>query len=176
VGYLAFDTDPGDKATVTLDYSVTPAWLFVDTLNSRIDGIVPEAMVGTTFRFRVIATDTHSDTTTFTSRAIRIEAETGVEEPAIPTEFSLSQNYPNPFNPSTTVEYTLPFEADAQLLIYDILGREVIMLDDGKKAAGRYQVKWDGRDNRGRQLPTGVYFYRVQANHLELTRKLVMVR
>jgi photosystem II stability/assembly factor-like uncharacterized protein len=172
VSYLAYDTDPGDRVTVT----VTPPWLFVDTANSRIDGTVPTAMEGKTFSFRIVATDTHGDTTSYVSKPVRVDKASKVEEPSLPSEFSLGQNYPNPFNPTTTIEYSLPFEADVQLSICDVLGRDVAVFNQRRKPAGTYSVQWDGRDKRGRQLPSGIYFYRLRANHLELTRKLVIMQ
>lgn len=76
----------------------------------------------------------------------------------IPFEFSLEQNYPNPFNPSTTIRFAIPLDAHVSLKIYDILGREVTTLVDGKYRAGNYNVVFDAKD-----LSNGVYFYRIQA-------------
>jgi len=94
----------------------------------------------------------------------------------VPKEFFLSQNYPNPFNPGTRIEYSIPFDANVRLAIHDVLGREIVVLEDGSKRAGTYKLEWNGRDHSGRELPSGVYFYKLQAGHLELTRKLVIVR
>ena len=63
-----------------------------------------------------------------------------------------------------------------RLTIYDVSGREVRVLEESRKPAGVYRVEWDGRDSSGRAVPSGVYLYRLQANRIELTRKLIIVR
>jgi hypothetical protein len=174
VSYLAYDTDPGDKVTVTLDYSVTPFWLTVDSANSQIAGVVPEAVVGSYFSFRVIATDSHGDTTGFTSDPIRVDHPSGIEtmkELSIPLNFSLSQNYPNPFNPSTTIQYDVPTSSHVLLKVYNLLGQTVTTLVDEVKQPGRYAATWECRN-----LPTGVYFYRMQAVEFVQTKKLILLR
>ncbi len=94
----------------------------------------------------------------------------------LPSNFELSQNYPNPFNPSTKIKYAIPIDANVRLAIYDVLGREIKVLEEGRKLAGFYSVEWDGRDKSGHEVPSGVYFYRLQTNNLELARKLMIVR
>ncbi|MFQ6676619.1 MAG: FlgD immunoglobulin-like domain containing protein [Fidelibacterota bacterium] len=86
-----------------------------------------------------------------------------MELKAIPEEFSLHQNYPNPFNPYTTILYDLPQNSKVSLVVYDILGREVATLVNGKKPAGYYSLRWDGRDDSGRPLASGLYIYRISA-------------
>ena len=95
-----------------------------------------------------------------------------------PLEFSLLQNYPNPFNPTTTIQYSLPFQGSngvksqrVLLRVYDVLGREVATLVDEAKASGHYQVTWDARDVSG-----GVYFYRLQAGNSSAVRKLLILK
>lgn len=82
---------------------------------------------------------------------------------ALPTEFGISQNYPNPFNPSTTISYQLVEEANVTLEIYDMMGRKISSLVQEPKQAGYYTAKWEGRDNSGKQVATGVYLYRFNA-------------
>ena len=86
------------------------------------------------------------------------EAALGVEEQAgLPTDFNLHQNYPNPFNPSTTLRFDLPAATDIHIVVYDLLGREVVRLVEQRLEAGYHRVVWDGRDRRGREVPTGMY-------------------
>jgi endo-1,4-beta-xylanase len=89
----------------------------------------------------------------------------------IPAKFALSQNYPNPFNPSTTIEYDLPKASYVLLKVYDVLGREVKTLVDGRKNAGRYSVRFDASD-----LPSGVYFYSLQAGDKSFVKKLLLLK
>lgn len=91
--------------------------------------------------------------------------------PAVPSDFRLFQNYPNPFNPSTIISYQLPVNSHVTLSIYDILGKEVATLVDGKENAGSYAVRFNGS-----YLASGVYFYRLQAENYSQTRKLVLVK
>ncbi len=81
----------------------------------------------------------------------------------IPTVFALNQNYPNPFNPTTRITYDLPEQATVSLKIYNLLGQEVATLANGPQAPGRYEAVWEGRNNFGNQVSSGVYFYRFEA-------------
>jgi hypothetical protein len=99
---------------------------------------------------------------------------TGVEtadEMNIPEAFSLSQNYPNPFNPETQIEYVLPKSAHVRLMIYNMLGQEVLRLVDKPQPAGRYQLSVDGRT-----LSSGLYLYRIEANNFAQTRRMLLLR
>jgi hypothetical protein len=87
-------------------------------------------------------------------------------------QFSLSQNYPNPFNPNTELLFSLPHEEKVKLTVYDATGRVVRQLVYAILPAGTHRVQWDGRNNRGILLPSGVYFYRLEAGIYQETRKL----
>jgi photosystem II stability/assembly factor-like uncharacterized protein len=89
----------------------------------------------------------------------------------LPGEFMLQQNHPNPFNPSTTFTYELPNSSVVRLSVYDMLGREVSTLVNGDQDAGYHEVRFDGSN-----LPTGVYFYRMQAGSYVETKKLLLIR
>jgi len=89
----------------------------------------------------------------------------------IPATYELSQNYPNPFNPKTVIRSQLPVAGDVSLVVYDVLGREVAVLVNEQRVAGRYQDRFDATG-----LASGVYFYRMQAGNFVQTRKLLLVR
>jgi hypothetical protein len=89
----------------------------------------------------------------------------------LPKDFGLQQNYPNPFNPTTLVRYQLPVVSDVRLGVYDLLGREVSVVVSERKAAGSYEVKFDGTN-----LSSGVYFYRIQAGEFCQTKRCVLVK
>ncbi len=89
----------------------------------------------------------------------------------LPAEFSLSQNYPNPFNPSTTIDYTVSKSGQVILSLYDILGKEIATLVNERKAAGNYSVDFNAGD-----LPSGVYFYRMQTGSFVSTKKFVLLK
>lgn len=97
--------------------------------------------------------------------------------------FSLSQNYPNPFNPTTTIEYrvyrdyhSVNSPIPTTLTIYNILGQRVKVLADEAKFPGEYKAVWDGKDNKGNLLASGVYFYRLRSGKFSQTKKLVLLR
>lgn len=102
---------------------------------------------------------------------------TAIAEPAAREAFTLHQNVPNPFNPTTTISYDVP-EAGGKvtLRIYDVSGRLVRTLADGVETPGSKQATWDGRDDRGHRMATGVYFYRLTAPEFTKTRKMVLVQ
>ncbi|MBN1465744.1 carboxypeptidase regulatory-like domain-containing protein [candidate division KSB1 bacterium] len=95
---------------------------------------------------------------------------------AAPAEFSLEQNYPNPFNPSTAIAYRIPQAAHVALQIFNVQGQLVNTLVDQSQPSGIYQVIWDGTDMNGAVVPTGVYFYQLQANDFTQIRRLCFMR
>ena len=94
----------------------------------------------------------------------------------LPQDFILKQAYPNPFNPSTTISYFLPEQSTAILTVYDVQGRQITTLQDGIKAPGSYKVQWNGVDQSGNPVSTGVYFCRLQAGNFSQTIKMVYLR
>ena len=94
----------------------------------------------------------------------------------LPSGYDLSQNYPNPFNPETTIAFDLPKSGRATLEIFNVLGELVATPVDQILAAGRHNVTFSGASASGGELPSGVYFYRLQADQFESTRKMVMMK
>ncbi|MHB9041582.1 MAG: T9SS type A sorting domain-containing protein, partial [Melioribacteraceae bacterium] len=92
-------------------------------------------------------------------------------EDEIAYEFQLSQNYPNPFNPTTTISFLIPRTEFVSLKVYDLLGREVATLVNEEKLPGHYEVEFNGMN-----LPSGVYFYRLQAGNFSQTKKLLLLK
>ncbi len=106
-----------------------------------------------------------------------IVVDAGIPSKTIPRAFSLSQNYPNPFNPGTKILFALPHASRVTLLVFDVTGRQVRKLAEGKFTSGRHQVIWDGKDDNGRQVASGVYFYRLTAGSgFVATRKMILLR
>jgi hypothetical protein len=93
-----------------------------------------------------------------------------------PAEFKLQQNYPNPFNPSTTIEFSLPEAATVSLVVYNNLGQSVRTLTNERLSAGAYQVTWDGRNESGLSMSSGVYFYKVQAGSFSQVKRMIMIQ
>jgi endo-1,4-beta-xylanase len=93
------------------------------------------------------------------------------ENSAAPRVFVLGQNYPNPFNPSTTIHYDIPKNVHVRISVYDVLGREVAMLVNQNQNAGRYSVVFEAGN-----LPSGAYFYRLQAGDFSSVKKLILMK
>jgi hypothetical protein len=93
------------------------------------------------------------------------------KEPQIPQKFALYQNYPNPFNPTTTISYDLPERAHVKLTVYNILGQEVATLVNAEQEPGRYNVNFNASD-----LPSGVYFYRLEAGNFIEQKKMILIK
>jgi hypothetical protein len=98
------------------------------------------------------------------------------DNPNAPKSFALFQNQPNPFNPETKISYYLPRACQVSLSIYNVLGRRVKTLFDGHQEAGMQTLLWDGRDDDGEQLSSGIYFYRLQADNFHQTKKMTLVK
>jgi len=100
--------------------------------------------------------------------------QTGPEK--IPQHAVVLQNYPNPFNSKTTIIFELSKTAHVLLKVYNTIGREIAILAKGEKQAGMYRINWDGSDELGRSVTSGVYFYRLLINEYSLTKKMILLR
>jgi len=88
-----------------------------------------------------------------------------------PLTFSLEQNYPNPFNPSTIISYGIPVKSKVVLKVFDVLGKEVATLLNEEKPAGQYSIEFNAKD-----LPSGIYFYKLQAGSFVETKKMILIK
>ncbi|MBL1211976.1 MAG: T9SS type A sorting domain-containing protein [Ignavibacteriae bacterium] len=93
------------------------------------------------------------------------------DEVVIPEEYSLAQNYPNPFNPSTTIEYTMPEAGLVKIVVYNVLGQEIVSLVNQMKSQGSHKVTFDASN-----LPSGIYFYKMESNNFVQTKKLMLLK
>jgi|GEM_PF-1649164 len=96
--------------------------------------------------------------------------------PVVPFTTELKQNYPNPFNPITTINYQLSKRGNVKLVVYDILGQEIRTLVNNTVSHGKYSVTWNGRDNYGKAVGTGVYFIRMITPDYEKTNKMMLIK
>jgi hypothetical protein len=95
---------------------------------------------------------------------------------SLPETFELKQNYPNPFNPATTIAFSLPQESKVSIKIYDISGSLVRTLVNDNRPAGEYNVAWNGLNDNGTLVSSGVYIYRLEAGNFTQTRRMVMLK
>jgi hypothetical protein len=104
---------------------------------------------------------------------------TGLKDPKeikMPQDYSLSQNYPNPFNSQTIISYQIKNTGKVRLEIYDALGTRIRSLLNEIRNRGYYSQTWDGKDNRGKSVSSGVYFYRLNAGDFIETKKMILLR
>jgi len=99
----------------------------------------------------------------------------------IPNNIVLHQNYPNPFNPSTTITFTIPINekretSNVRLIIYDVLGREVKTLFNDYKQPGTHEISWNGKNDDGNSVPSGMYVFQIKSNGAQLSRKMLMLK
>jgi len=93
-----------------------------------------------------------------------------------PRQFALLPNYPNPFNPATTIRYRIASREHVELVVYDVTGAVVRTLVDETKPGGSYALDWDGRNDRGVAVSSGVYFYRINAGTFSDVRKMTLLK
>lgn len=113
-----------------------------------------------------------------TIKYIEIPTEVTDETPseANPLEFALSQNYPNPFNANTEIHYQIPEDGPVALKVFNILGQQVRTLVDSEQKAGRYAISWDGLDQYGRVVASGIYFCRLTSGEYRQVRKMLLIK
>ncbi|MFQ6002502.1 MAG: T9SS type A sorting domain-containing protein [Candidatus Zixiibacteriota bacterium] len=99
-----------------------------------------------------------------------------VGDDQVPYSFELFQNYPNPFNPTTNIRFSLPRSGHVKLDIYNILGKRVTTLVDEDLTAGNKLVTWDGRNDSGKEVASGVYFYKLKAGEYSETKKMILMK
>ena len=95
---------------------------------------------------------------------------------SIPTEFSLGQNYPNPFNPVTKMDISLPLTGDVTLVIYNILGQKVRTIFSGELNYGYHTMQWNGLDDQGLRVSSGVYFSEFRSRDHRKTKKMLLLK
>jgi hypothetical protein len=93
-----------------------------------------------------------------------------------PEKFSLSQNFPNPFNPSTSISFSLPVKSNVRLIVYSLIGSEIRELVNNNLEAGNYRITWDGKNNYGNNVASGIYFYKLESDFGTITKKMNLLK
>ena len=128
--------------------------------------------LATTYYWRVRAKNDGGYGNFSTTRQFKTIRTTSVEQTSeeIPKEYAVSQNYPNPFNPATTIQFAVPKQSFVRLVVFDLLGRNVLTLVSEELPAGYFRTKWNA------DVPSGIYFYRLQAGEFVQTMKMIVLR
>jgi predicted CXXCH cytochrome family protein len=98
------------------------------------------------------------------------------QEGSVPSVFALFQNYPNPFNPVTQIKFSIPKRAKVEISVYNILGQKVTTLLNEELEAGNYTSTWNGKDDKGYDVSSGIYFYKLNSSEFSATKKMLLVR
>lgn len=179
-GFVEINTD-GSKGWER----ISPAFVGIQTewtqVSIPLDSYIGHSSVKFRFHFTSDNTGT-ADGWYIDDVQINFKPTSVTEEPvSVPTEFSLGQNYPNPFNPITIIRFKVGGERSKvpipiTLKIYNILGEKVRTLVDGPKQTGEYETIWDGKDEKGEEMASGMYFYQLKAGDLTETKKMVLLK
>jgi hypothetical protein len=165
---------------IKLEYSTNSGGSWITILDSTAnDSSEPWVIPNTPSKSCLVRISDVADSVADTSDSLfTIGPGSGVSDDQKEKEFtfSLAQNFPNPFNPNTFIQFSLPVSGKISLKIYNLLGQEVKTLIDEEKRAGEYEVLWDGKDNFGEDVASGIYFYRVAVGDFSETRKLVLLK
>jgi hypothetical protein len=181
-GNLDIDTDPTQAMVEVFRVSPDPSGYgegqaYLGTAIPDAAGnwsvIVPGLVAGDTVT--ATTTDINFNTSEFAQNFVVV---TGVEEntATVPQKYGLAQNQPNPFTRATAIHFALPSTSDITLRVYDVSGRVVAILADGRYASGHHTIQWDGSDERGRQVNPGVYIYTLDAGIFSAMRKMIVTR
>jgi hypothetical protein len=182
-----------DVVTYSLRVKEIPSYVFPDSVNNdteiRLTGTtllnLAIALGGgnyekdTKVSWNIVATDGLFET--FSDDRVNYIKPMGIIDvdkiPVVPETFALGQNYPNPFNPTTQIQYDLPKASDVRLVIYNILGQPVrTLVNETNQVAGRYNMTWDGKNDHGQTVATGVYIYKINAGEFTATKKMNLLK
>ena len=158
----------------------TRPFIYPDSLNIPINqtsAVLTNIPAGVLYQFTVVAIDQNTNKGWFcTEVGAGIDLVPARHENVVLSSYRLSDNYPNPFNPNTTIPYAIPEQGIVRLIIFNQLGQPIRTLVNREESAGYKSVMWDARDNTGRQVSTGIYFYRIEVNGFSQTRKMVLLK
>ncbi|MBN1639540.1 MAG: T9SS type A sorting domain-containing protein, partial [Ignavibacteriales bacterium] len=156
---------PGDKDTLRKAYNDFPGKYF--HIHARIKGVNNQLQESGW---------SNTDSTDRQYLEKNMTMQNNDTELIVPSSFSLKQNYPNPFNNNTKIEYWVPNSNEVSIKIYNIVGKEIITLVDGKISAGIYQMYWNGKDKFNQLLPSGIYFITMKAENYHKIIKCMLLK
>ena len=178
----SIDPDPRDEVKYTLFLFST---INEDTVIYKIQGIVDtvyqftEDIETRDYQWFVSAVDADADSLqTESTEWFRLSVIVGIDDEVtgIPQEYELYQNYPNPFNPSTLIKYALPKSSTVSLVIYNLMGQEIMRWDENNVTPGYYEKTWNGKTEAGIPVSSGIYIYRITTAEFIQTKKMVLLK
>ncbi len=131
---------------------------------------------GKIYRYKISDVAEETNAETFHSEITVVADRSIISNKLVPQACVLHDAYPNPFNPITTIKFDLPSSSHVSLKIYDIDGKLIKSLIDSGRESGYHSVEWDGTDNNGQIVSSGVYFYRITSNGLTATKSMTLLK
>ncbi|MCF8242028.1 MAG: T9SS type A sorting domain-containing protein [Melioribacteraceae bacterium] len=167
---LTYELEFADNAELTDAQSYSD----ISSPVQMIDGLED----GKTYYWRVRSKNSDGDYSLYSDvTSFGVGEVTSVKrEDAVAEKYVLSQNFPNPFNPTTNIKFSIPEAGLVSLKIFNILGQEIRTLVSDVKESGSYQVTWNGKDDHGNSVSTGIYLYKIQANDYSATKKMLLIK
>jgi hypothetical protein len=171
-----YQTDAGAMGSLSLDGTEVSSLNFeAGEGGGDLFSDVFMAEAGKTSARSITLTSTSGDVNIDYIQLISFGTSTAAEPNELPEGYALDQNYPNPFNPVTNISFTLGDPGDVSLIVYDVTGRQVARLIDGKLSSGTHNVTWNSLSN-GQAFASGVYFYRLQTPVGYQVKKMVLMK
>jgi len=157
--------------------TITPQTTLLDTIVTDTTISLSKLSLSKNYFWRVAALNQYGMSLWSTIFGFKTQTSVKVEdEKNMPDFYELSQNYPNPFNPSTKISFSIPLPEYVVVKIYDVLGSEVITIVNEDLSPGKYSVEWNGIDSLGNHVPSGVYFYTINAGKFRDTKKMIFLQ
>jgi len=151
-----------------------PQYLFINGQSYQIDALLPD-LNPLISQIADINSDGNDELLSLAGNILNFyslaRATSVFDDSSLPLTFFLEGNYPNPFNAQTIIKYSIAEKLQVRLEIFDLLGRQIENIDDGEKAPGRYQITWDAS-----AMPSGIYFYRLNAGNENKTGRMVLLK
>ena len=165
---------------VTVEIQNPSSWLKLESSKIMLKDILAKQSKDAEFKFSIERSAPVGKEQKIKALIKTADGQTWTKEIAFtispPKEFHLYDNFPNPFNPTTKIAFELPMESRVKLVIYDALGREVRTLTDEEHPAGYLELPWDGRNEGGTAVSSGIYFYRISTSKWHSVKKMVLLR
>ncbi len=166
--------------SVFVEIQNPPSWFKLESQKIMLKDILSKQSKDAGFLFAVERTAPIGKEQKIKATIKTVDGQTWTKEIAFtispPKEFHLYDNFPNPFNPTTKIAFELPIATRVKLVIYDALGREVRTLTDTEYPAGYIELSWDGRNESGTTVSSGIYFYRISTSKWHSVKKMVLLR
>ncbi len=173
--YFEVSTDGGEHWNMPGPLMTGSQMNFLQTTVDLSDYIDNSVM----FRFRMVTDgSTVRDGVYIDDFEIVWDTQTDIQDDGnqLPSEFSLAQNYPNPFNPTTMIKFEIPRTSEVELVVYDILGQKVQTVVSETMEAGTHEAIWNGADDNGNEVASGMYFYKLTAGDHTQLKRMTLIR